>query len=329
MPNVPAATVPDVTVPDVTVPDLPDVPTVIVLGSINEDIVVRAPRHPVPGETLLGSSVQRFPGGKGANQAVAASLAGALTLMIARVGDDISGSAMRTTLHAAKVDTTYVGPCKHDPTGTAVIVVSDAGENTIVVIAGANEKLRPVHVDDAFDAQIAKPNDVVLAQLEIPIEVVSHALQRARRMGVRTILNAAPAQQLPDALVGAVDVLIVNETELATLTGDAEWTSGIANMSDRVGTVVLTRGGEGVAVCQQREIVCVPGHEVEVVDTTGAGDAFCGAFAAAIASGLGANEAARFANGAAALACTRLGAQSGLATQRDIDAFLSSKNVES
>ncbi len=295
---------------------------VIVVGSLNQDIVVRAPRHPQPGESLIGRDVQIFPGGKGANQAVAAARVGATTSMIGRLGDDAAAVSLRGVLRADSVDDLFVGPCKHDPTGTALIVVADSGENTIVVVPGANDKLRNVHIDDAVAAGVIAIGDVVLAQLEVPGEVVTHAMRRAKEVGAHTILNAAPALMLSAELLRLVDVLIVNETELLLVTDTADRETALNHLGSLVPTVVVTLGSAGAVISSTSGQTAIAAYRVEVVDTTGAGDAFCGAMAASLAERRPIEEAARFANAAAALACTRLGAQSGLATRSEVDTFV-------
>jgi ribokinase len=301
---------------------------VIVVGSLNQDIVVRAPRHPLPGESLIGSDVQVFPGGKGANQAVAARI-GATTSMIGRLGDDAAAVSLRAVLVAEHVDDQFVGPCKHDPTGTALIVVAESGENTIVVVPGANEKLRSVHIDDAIASGAVAAGDVVLAQLEVPIDVVTHALRQAKELGAHTILNAAPAMTLSAELLDLLDVLVVNETELLLVTETADMDAALGALREGP-TVVVTLGSAGAIISSKvyGQTTIAP-FRVDVVDTTGAGDAFCGALAASLADGRSIEVAARFANAAAALSCTRLGAQSGLASRAEIETFLASATSSS
>lgn len=295
--------------------------TVVVVGSINSDIVVRAPRHPKPGETLIGSDLAFYPGGKGANQAVAAARAGADVRFIGRVGADAAGRDLTHHLASEGVDVTHVGVCKHDPTGTALITVSEDGENTIVVVAGGNEKLRPVHVEDS--AEVFSDASVVLAQLEVPVGVVQRAFQIAKSAGVRTVLNAAPAQALEDALVDLVDILVVNEHELGVVSELMDAESGAASLLGRgVSHVVLTLGRNGAKVFSPGGALSLEGHRVEVVDTTGAGDAFCGVLAQGLAAGLSIDESAVRANAAGALAVTAAGAQSSSPTASEINAFL-------
>ena len=298
---------------------------IVVVGSINTDIVVRSPRHPQPGETLIGSGVAEYPGGKGANQAVAAARAGGIVRLIARVGRDDRGVVLRNGLADDGVDITYVGTCLHDPTGLALITVDDLGENTIVVVSGANHKIRPVHVDEAVDAGVFDGASVLLTQLECPLDTVATALRRARAAGLRTVLNAAPAVALDAGILREVDVLIVNEHELAIVTGSDDRGEGLRTARMWVPTVVLTLGSKGSVYVDAHTgdpPMNVPPFPVAVVDTTGAGDAFCGAFAVAIAAGRSTVDAVRGGNASGALAATKPGAQPSLPTAREVDALL-------
>jgi ribokinase len=289
---------------------------VVVVGSINMDLVVNADHVPAPGETILGDKLRTLPGGKGANQAVAAARAGAAVSMIGRLGPDAFGTELRDGLRAEGVDVGAVGTCKHDPSGVALITVAATGENAIVVAPGANAMIRTVHVDDVVDASPSAfvAGSVVLMQLEIPLEVVVHTAVRARAVGCRVVLNPAPARPLPDELFAAIDVVIANETEVDML-------GGIDALRTRVPVVVATLGAAGLTLYTSGGAVHMPGHQVDVVDTTGAGDATCGAFVAALAAGHSESEAAVRANAAGALTTTALGARtSPLAAE--IDAFL-------
>lgn len=298
---------------------------VTVVGSLNSDIVVTAARHPAPGETVLGEDVATFSGGKGANQAVAAARVGADVRMIGRVGADAAGVALTDGLRADGIDVRQVGVCKHDPTGTALIVVTTAGENTIVVVPGANAKLRPVHVDDAAQAGVFAGNGVVLAQLEIPLDTVAHALRVARAAGHRTVLNAAPATAEVRALLPLVDVLVVNEHELAFAAGVDDLDAAVATILATVPAVIVTLGSQGALVADATGVERIAPHAVHVVDTTGAGDAFCGVLAASLAAGLSLKDAAVRANAAGALATTKAGAQPSAPTAAAIDELLTAR----
>ena len=282
---------------------------VVVVGSANVDLVVPVPRHPAGGETVLGGSLARHPGGKGANQAVAAARAGgADTSFIGALGSDESGDLLRESLESAGVDTALVTRVP-EPTGTALITVSADGENAIVVAPGANSR---VEVGPGQSERIAQA-DVVLAQLEIPLEAVT-AAAAARREGARFVLNAAPSRELPDHLWSEIDVLVVNEHEASDLAcDDAEPDELARALASRGPSVVITLGGEGSVVVEGgRDPVHVSAFPVDAVDTTGAGDTFCGVLAAALASGSALVDAVRVAAAAGALATTAAGAQASV-----------------
>jgi ribokinase len=268
---------------------------VLVFGSLNVDLVTHVERHPRPGETVLGQGLERLAGGKGANQAVAAAASGAEVLMIGAVGDDDAGRAYVERLTALGIDTAGVVVLDDEPTGTALIVVDDAGENTIVVAAGANGRVG----DEALAVvEKASAQDVLLVQLEVPLETVSRACAVAARRGVRVVVNAAPYAALPPEVLALADPVIVNEHEARLL---AE-TSGLP------ASLLVTFGAGGVDWNGLRaQAVSVP--EDEVVDTTGAGDAFCGALAAGLASGLDREAALDTALMAGAAAVRHPGAQ--------------------
>lgn len=275
---------------------------VVVVGSANVDLVVAVARHPRGGETILGGDLRRSSGGKGANQAVAAALAGgAETTFVGALGTDDSAGLLLASLERAGVHTDLVQRVDA-ATGTAFITVSPDGENAIVVAPGANAhlKLGAAQIDRIAAA------DVVLAQLEIPLDAV-RAAATARRPGAVMALNAAPARDLPEDIWDVIDLLIVNQHEAADLAGAANPT---AKLLERVPAVVVTLGGDGCVVASRdHEPVHIPGIRVDVVDTTGAGDTFCGVLAAALARGLDLAEAARSACVAGAQAVTRQGAQ--------------------
>ncbi len=257
-----------------------------VLGSINMDLVVYADRLPASGETLLATDFQTFPGGKGANQAVAAARMGAQVQMLGKVGEDAFGEQLLANLRANGVDAEGVGRSKA-PSGTALITVDRRGRNTIMVVPGANGEVLPGDLD-GWQGALTR-TDVLLMQLEIPLETVLAAARRARSGGARVMLNPSPAQPLPDELLSLVDVLVLNETEIGLISGEDVSTSEKLERAGRkllelgVGWVVVTLGGEGVLAVDREEMLRAPAFEVEVVDTVAAGDAFTGALAVALA----------------------------------------------
>ena len=283
---------------------------VVVVGSANMDVVVRVAHIPGSGETLLASGLSRGGGGKGANQAVAAARAGgAKTSFVGAVGRDDDGAALRASLESAGVRTDVLSSTA-EPSGTALISVSDDGENAIVVVGGANAAFGVL--SDAQRARVGEA-DVVLAQLEVPIAVVLSAA-RARAADALFLLNAAPSASLPDELWEQIDVLIVNEHEVRDLAGGAPLEDAIDGISTRVRSLVVTLGGEGCLVVSGGTRTHVPAMKVHPVDTTGAGDTFCGVLAARLAAEDDLVEAARWGSAAAALSVQRPGAQDGVPT---------------
>jgi ribokinase len=285
---------------------------VVVVGSINMDLVVRAPAIPRPGETVLGDELQMFPGGKGANQAVGVARLGTPCRMVGRVGADDFGHRMREALRAGGVDVDYAQPTPDTATGTALIVLSAAGENAICVAGGANRCLAPADVDAAADAISSAA--VCLLQLEIPPDTVRYTIGRCREWGVMTVLDAAPAAANPPDWLFDVDVLTANRSEAALLTGrEADTTDDprtlAAALHERGAKhVVLKLGAGGAWASDGRREVALAPHKVRVVDTTAAGDAFNAALGARLAAGADLFDAARYANAAGALACTVMGA---------------------
>lgn len=294
---------------------------IVVVGSLNMDLVVRAPRHPGPGETLLGGPFQTFPGGKGANQAVAAARLGAPVRMIGRVGPDAFGEALIATAQRAGVDTTHVQRDEAAATGVALITVADSGQNTIVVAPGANGQVTPADVDAAAEAFAGAA--VLLVQLECPLPAVIRAAQLARDHNAMVVLNPAPAQPLPEALLKLADLLVPNEPELAALTGQTDVAAGVGQLrAAGVRTIIVTLGERGVRYENMETQGALSAHAVPVVDTTAAGDAFLGGLAVALAEGRPLAEAVAWGNAAGALAVTRPGAQPSLPTAREFHAFL-------
>jgi ribokinase len=288
-------------------------PVVVVVGSINADLVVRVPRLPAPGETVLDGTFHRGGGGKGANQAAAAARLGARAILVGRVGDDDLGRGARAELEALGVDVSFLG-VGAEPTGVALILVDGAGENLIGVASGANTEVTAGEVADAVGSVGGGPA-VVLAGLEVPDEAVGAAALAARDRGFAFVLNPAPAKPVPRGLVALCDVLTPNRTEV----GGLGFGSPEEMVAAGAGAVVVTLGGEGVEVHRPGAApVAVPAFPVDVVDTTGAGDAFSGALAWALASGEGLNGAVRVATAAAALSTRALGARAALPTADEV-----------
>jgi ribokinase len=301
-------------------------PRIAVAGSLNMDLVVRSPRIPRPGETIIGGEYRHVPGGKGANQAVAAARLGAEVAMVGRLGRDAFGEQLRRNLAAGGVDTAFVLQNAGIATGVALIVVDDTGQNTIVVAPGANMRLSPADVDAAAHAIAGA--DVLLLQLEIPLDAVIRAAEVAREHGVTVILNPAPARSLPPHLLSMVDVLIPNESEAALLTGlqvdsqsEAE-EAATALLQLGAGAAVLTLGARGALLAQEGHCQIASAFPVQPVDTTAAGDAFVAGFAVALAEGSTMAGAVRWGNAAGALATTQHGAQPSLPSRAAVEQLL-------
>lgn len=304
---------------------------ILVIGSINYDLVVFAPRHPVPGETILGSRFHTFPGGKGANQAVAAARLGGDVQMIGNIGLDGFGEELLENLRINQVDTTLIHRV-HDSTGTALITVDANGQNSIIVVPGANATLTRQNMDVLKDTiQSAK---VLVLQLEIPLDVVIHAVDIAYASGITILFNPAPATQIPIETLRKVTFLIPNESELAFLSG-----LEINNFSDcrkavshlqslGCNQIILTRGEHGAYYFYQDNQIFAPPFNVPVVDTTAAGDAFIGGLAAALADDLDLHVALLRASAAGALAVTKAGAQTSLPLKSEVEAFLKNHKQE-
>jgi ribokinase len=298
--------------------------TVAVVGSINQDLVLRVPRHPVPGETILGTDHFTVFGGKGANQAVAAARLGCEVAMVGRVGDDDAGRSMVAALEAEGIDTHHVSADSDAGSGLAVITLDDAGENAIVVSPGSNGRLPVSAITSA--APVLAAARVALFQLEVPIDAIAAGIVEAR--GV-VILNPAPAQPLPVSMLAGVSILVPNRTELGVLAGVDEPES-LDAVEDAVGLlgfggrVVVTLGADGAVVAEGGVLTHVPAPAIDPVDTTAAGDAFCGALADATARDEALVDAVRWAVHAGALAATRIGAQPSLPTRDAVLSFMRS-----
>lgn len=303
-------------------------PRICVIGSANVDHTLALPRLPRPGETVSGGTLLTNLGGKGANQAMAARKLGAEVRMLGAVGEDGPGREIRERLDAVGIDVSGVVAVPDAATGTALIFVDAEGRNQIGVAPGANHRLT-VEMLRPYEGAIAWA-DVVICQLETPLPVVCWALEEAHRHGVRAILNPAPVRELPDDLLGLVAYLTPNEGEAAALAGipigdmDSARGAGRRLLERGAATVIVTLGGEGALVCQRDRIVHFPAFPVTVVDTTAAGDAFNGALAVGLAAGGTLEEAVPLAGAAAALTCTRRGAQDSLPERADVERFLRS-----
>ena len=287
------------------------------LGSLNMDLVVTVPHLPRPGETVLGERLGRYPGGKGANQAVAAARLGGQVAMVGRVGADDFGPELVENLTANGVDASGVEPDNSAATGAALIFVGPEGQNMIAVAPGANGRL------DKFDIERAvatlQSGDVLVMQLEIPMAVITPAAVAARRAGGRVLLNAAPAQRLDQGLLEQVDTLVVNEREASDLVNEASpeaMVQALHAIGPRI--AIVTLGPAGSVYCDETGVHRVEPFHVKAIDATGAGDAFVGALAVGLANGLPVQAAMRFANAAGAAATTLLGAQAALPRLDDL-----------
>src|SRR6478735_4705645 len=298
---------------------------VFIAGSINMDVVATADRHPKVGETVAGRQVLYFPGGKGANQAVAASRLGVKTTLIGRLGKDSFGAELRMFLGAQGIE---LGSVRDADThsGTAIITVA-ASDNTIVVIPGSNAL---VSADDVANVPLAK-GDVAVSQFEIPLPTIAAFFQRARSAGATTLLNPAPAQKMSAELLALVDILVLNETELGFLAGvelsDGDEAATIIDVARQLQAredqiICVTLGKRGVLALAGREEFAVPGRAVKAVDTTGAGDCFVGALAARLADGVDLRAALAFANAAASISVQRMGAGPSMPTAEEVAAVL-------
>ena len=296
---------------------------VLVVGSLNADLVVKSPRFPQPGETISGEDLQIIPGGKGANQAVAAARQGVQTAMLGRVGSDSFAPFLVDNLKANQVDTSHV-IVDSSATGTAIIVVDANGQNSIVLSPGANGNVSPADVDSASFSN----SKLLLLQLEIPTPTVLHAAQKARANGLTVILNPAPAKALPAELISSVDILIPNESELSLLTGlpvnDVSSAEKAAKeiLKQGVKTVIVTLGSKGALLVTDTQVTQVDTYKVNVVDTTAAGDAFIGGFASAMLSGKALEDSVRYGCACGALATTKFGAQPSLPTKEEVEKFI-------
>jgi ribokinase len=300
-------------------------PDILVIGSLNTDLVVRAPRFPKPGETISGDDLQIIAGGKGANQAVAAARQNASVAMLGKVGKDSFGPFLLDSLKSNKVDIAHV-QAEDSATGTATIIVDSNGQNSIVLSPGANGKVSTKDIDAL---QLAAK--FLLLQLEIPLKSVMHAAKWGKAKGMTVLLNPAPGRELPDELIVHTDYLLPNETELSLLSGkpvDDVRSAEVAakQMIGRgAGHVIVTLGEKGALSVSNHERLHVHAYNVKAVDTTAAGDAFIGGFASALSRGLEMRAALKYGNASGALAVTKFGAQPSLPIIDEVKALINKK----
>ena len=294
-------------------------PQVVVVGSLNMDFFFHTPRLPAVGETLLGGKFITAPGGKGANQAVGLAKLGRKVSMVGRVGEDPFGQTLIDGLKEHGVETSRIQKDHEAATGAALVLLEQNGQNRIIVASGANQRFHPEHLD-GIESLIAH-SQVLVMQLETPLETVMKAAKIAKEAGTQVVLNPAPGKPLPAELFQQVDILIPNEVEASMLVGASEGTrpDDIAKELLRAGAevVVITLGAAGALLANKQGSEQIPPFKVEVVDTTAAGDAFVAGFVAGLTEGTSMHEAVRWGNAAGALACTRIGAQPALPSRED------------
>jgi len=303
---------------------------VVVVGSFNTDMTIKAKKIPGPGETVIGGHFSTGGGGKGANQAIAAARIGAEVSFVARVGNDLLGREGIKRLNEEHINTKYIYRDNDLPTGVAFIVVDDKGENSIVVASGANANLSPTDIESAI-AEISSA-DILLIQLESPIESVYASIKSAHDNGVTVILNPAPAQELDNHILKYVDIITPNIVEAEMLTGikitDVTSLHSIVNRFFEYGIndVIITLGSKGYFAGSPDAMKIIPALNVAPIDTTGAGDVFSGSLAAFLSEGMTIERAARMANAAASVSVTRMGAQDGAPKRVEIEKFITSYN---
>lgn len=297
---------------------------IVVLGSCNTDMVIKSDKLPVPGETVLGGTFMMNPGGKGANQAVAASRLGGDVTFITKIGDDVFGRQSVDLYKEEKINTDYIFLDPTNPSGIALITVDANGENCIVVASGANKTLTPTDVESVKDVLLEA--DILLMQLEIPIETVEYAAKIANENGVKVILNPAPAptQALSDELLKNLHIIIPNKREAEMISSmdvsgwDSAQKAADAISSKGVDIVIITLGSLGALLKEKDRYTRVPAYEVKTVDTTAAGDTFCGALATALSEGKRLEDSIRFANKCSSMTVTKMGAQASIPYRKDI-----------
>lgn len=299
---------------------------IAVIGSMNMDMVVCTSRFPKAGETISGDDFKLAPGGKGANQAVAASRSGAATSFVGCVGDDAFGQVLLDSLTKSGVDINNIRTVKELPTGTATIIVEKNGENRIIIVPGANAQVGMNDVEAALP--LIKSAKIVLLQFEIPLDTVFRTIHYASQWGCKVILNAAPAYDIPSDLYQKIDFIIINENEAAFLSsikvtdGDSAIRAARILLEKGVKNVIVTLGEQGAVLVMPDEHLYAPAIPVKVIDTTAAGDSFVGAFAAALVNGSDLKSAVQYAVAAGCLAVTKLGAQPSIPTRQEIKNFL-------
>jgi ribokinase len=295
---------------------------IIVIGSTNMDMVVKTSHIPAPGETVLSGSFFMNPGGKGANQAVSVARLGGDVAFVSKVGNDVFGKQSTQLFEEEGIDIAHLLSDDTLPSGVALITVDQSGENSIVVASGANANLTPADLEDALE-KIANAG-IVLMQLEIPMETVHFVAMYAAKHGVKVILNPAPANALPPKLLSCIDIITPNQSEAAMLSGinitDAATATQAAIAIHQLGvkSVIITMGAMGCVIYDKEEITVVPAQKVEAVDTTAAGDVFCGALAVSLAEGGTLFDAVNFASRAAAISVTRMGAQPSIPYRNEL-----------
>ena len=305
-------------------------PKVTVIGSINMDIVVRCPRLVKEGESLVGSDLKMIPGGKGANQAVAAAKLGAETSFVGRVGEDAFGMQLISSLKKWRVDTSHILKDNLVQTGTALITVFDNGNNAIVVVKGANDRVTKQDVDSA--ANIIKNSDILLLQLEIPLDVVAYAERKAKQSGVKVILDAGPAMECPDDILAGADIISPNETEAEAITGikvdniDSAKIAAESILERGAQEVVLKLGANGCLWANRNFFQHFPAIDIKAVDPTAAGDVFTSALAVRYASGDKMEDALQYANFAAAFSVTKFGAQPSAPDVAELEEFIRARS---
>ncbi len=300
---------------------------ILVIGSANMDLVVTTQRFPQPGETVFGRKFGMYPGGKGANQAVAAAKLGGNVYFLGKMGNDLFREKLSASMQNDGVQLDHLLIDLHAATGMALITVDSNGQNEIVVVSGSNMNLSPADIESK--RAVFTATKIVLLQLEIPLETVTRSARLAKEHGAIVILNPAPARELPQQLLSLIDYLTPNETEAAFLIKQdihdqpSAQAAGSKLLAKGVQNIILTRGEKGALLVNNERAELFPAKKVQAVDTTGAGDAFNGALAFSLAGGKSIDEAIRFANTVAAYAVTKMGAQSSMPTTEELRAFSS------